>query len=144
MLRRKLALLIAEGGSDAAALSVPIQNYLRNNGDSCIFECVIYRTDITIQSNKNTGVLDNPTLVLDRVKEAVDEFINSSFNSNKYKHDDIGLVMTLSDLDCCYCDNNDIVFGGQNCLTAPDILNKKYQCNDVRFIVESRSGIICL
>ena len=49
IIRRKIALLIVEGGSDAFALAVPVRNYLRNNGDGCAFEYVVYKTDITLQ-----------------------------------------------------------------------------------------------
>jgi hypothetical protein len=136
MTSRKLALLITEGGSDASALSVPIQNYLRNNGSSCVFECVIYHTDITIHSQKDIRQLSDPCLVMDRVAESVEEFLSSSRNSNKYSIKDIGIVMTLSDIDCCFCDLKDIVFNGHSSLTAPDFINKRYLCNDAQFIVK--------
>ena len=136
MTSRKLALLITEGGSDASALSVPIQNYLRNNGGFCVFECIVYHTDITIHSKHNITQLADCCLVMDRVSEVVNEFLSSNQNSNKYTINDIGIVMTLSDLDCCYCDSEDVIFNGHNSLTVPDFVHKKYLCNDVQFIVQ--------
>ena len=133
-MQKKLALLIVEGGSDAAALVVPIRNYLRNCADYCTFEYEVYMADITLHNYSSDIVVYDYENIMNRVSSAVDEFINSDQNSNKYQINDVGIIMTLSDLDCCYCGNESVVFGGLNCLTSIDIINKKIICNDVNFI----------
>ena len=133
-MERKLALLIVEGGSDGTALTVPIRNYLVNNGNCCFFEYVVYSADITLHENGCNEINYDYENVVDRVSKAVDEYLNSDYNTNKYTIDDVGIVMTLSDLDACYCSNEQLVFGGPGCSTIVDCENKKVLCNDVIFM----------
>ena len=137
---RKLALLIVEGGSDAVALTVPLRNFLRNSQASCVFECVIYQTDITLHNYRNPDTIEESYDVMERVIEAAKEYIQSDENSNKYRLSDIGLIMTLSDLDACYCKESDLVFSGTDCKTFVDVVNSVIKCNDVVFM-KNRNNI---
>lgn len=134
MSEKKLVLLITEGGSDAAALSVPLRRYFLEKQIARTFECVIYGTDISLHARKDPPLQSDPALVMERVVEAIEEFLGSQTNSNKYTLDDIGVVMTLSDLDCCYCREPDLEFGGPHCATYPDYQRKRLICNDVAFV----------
>ena len=59
-MKRKLALLIVEGGSDAAALTVPLRNFLRKSEAGCAFECVVYHTDITLHNFDDAETVVEP------------------------------------------------------------------------------------
>ena len=133
-MNRKVALLIVEGGSDAAALTVPFRNYLRKSEAGCVFECAVYKTDITLHNYDDQYTIGDPYCVENRVVEAVKEYLSSEYNSNKYHLEDIGIAMTLSDLDACYCKDDDLLFGGLECKTTINLLNKKLICNDINYM----------
>lgn len=134
-MKRKLALLIVEGGSDAAALTVPLRNFLRKSEANCAFECVVYHTDITLHNHDDAEIIVESYDVIERVKAAVDEYILGEQNSNKYEKSDIGLILTLSDLDGCYCKECDVVFGGRNVKSTIDEDNKRIVCSNVPFLI---------
>lgn len=138
---KRVVLLIVEGNSDKTALELAINRYLAQNRLSNAFVCSAFASDFTIHRIEEPDTLmqddDDP---VDNIVAAIKKYINGRENTNKYKLSDIALVLSLSDFDCCYCKNDDVIVDTlpHSCVkkTYADLLNKKYICTDKPFILK--------
>lgn len=133
-LEKRIALLIVEGTSDATALRGCIHKYLRLHYPKTDIDCEVYGTDISINESGNGQRSGDPQLVLDRVKTAFDEYLNTRGKSQKIAFDDIASVATLSDLDACFCREEAVIQGEEGAQTVIDYdcQRQKVFCKDVK------------
>ena len=137
---KNVFLLIVEGGSDKTALEGPINFYLRLKKLYGVLTCAVYHTDISTHAFGDfDNLMSDSYNVEENIKKCVKAFIDSPIdNPNKYELKNIVAVASLTDLDCCYCKDEDVVFkpfaDGDLKKTYPDYANKKLVCNDVTFI----------
>ena len=137
---KKVFLLIVEGSSDKIALATLFTDFVIDHKLNSSLEFAIYHTDISTHKYNDPDRLmsqnDDP---IDNIKECIKGFIsNPKENKNKFTIEDIFAVSSLSDLDCCYCSEDDLVYERfpDDALkkTKVDFTNKKFVCNDITFI----------
>ena len=133
--QRKIVLFIAEGSSDAKALSLPLGALFVEKGLSAKARCEVYGTDPLLHrlQDKNNPTFESPFSVTDRIKDAVDDFLNSEAGG-VFEAGDIACVAVLCDLDACFCDNACIKHRPDEPVTY-DIANKTVYCQNIPYIV---------
>ncbi len=137
-MEKKIVLVICEGDSDKKALQILINQYLADKHISTQIGCEVYGTDFLFHDLKNPNEFSAADKILERIKEAILDFLAQSKNKSRYKWSDILAVTTISDLDACYCDPKDVVSGNGiiETTTEYDCSRRKIFCNDVVFIRE--------
>ncbi len=133
---KKLVLVICEGQSDKTALKQCINKLLEQKGVTAEIGCEVYGGDFLFHDFKNKEAFSDPLTVMDRIVASINDFIKKSQTSERYKWSDFIAVATLSDLDACYCKDDDILHNDSFSTpkTFYDFQNKKIITNDVSFI----------